>query len=104
MQAPGDQQHALGLRDPADQGGAGEDRDPGHEKPPPPEPVGEAPAEQKEPAEHQRVGVQHPGEALLREADVDLDGRQRDVDNGRIEDDHELRDRDEGQDGIRAHT
>ncbi len=63
-----------------------------------------APAEQEEPAEHQRVGVQDPGQALLREADVALDRRQRDVDHGRVQDDHELRDRDQRQHGVRFDT
>ena len=63
-----------------------------------------APAEQQEAAEDQRVGVQHPGEALLREAEVALDRRQRDVDDGRVQDDHELRHRDERQHGVRVDT
>ena len=102
LQAPGDQQHPLGLREPTEQRSAGEDGDPGHEQPAASEPVGGAPAEQQEAAEDQGVGVQHPGEALFGEADVDLDRRQRDVDDGRVQHDHELRHRDERQHGVRV--
>jgi hypothetical protein len=58
-----------------------EQRDAGHEQPAPPEPVGEATAEQQEASEGQRVRVQDPGETLLREPDVALDRRQRDIDD-----------------------
>jgi len=104
LQSPGDQQHALGLRHATDERGAREQRDPGHEQPTPSELVGQAPAEQQKPAEHQRIGVQDPREALLREADVALDRRQRDVDHGRVQNDHELRNRDNRQHRARVDT
>jgi hypothetical protein len=83
---------------------AREERDPRYEEQPPPEPVGESASEQQEPAEDQRVGVQYPQEVLLREAEVALDGRQRDVHHRRIQHDHEPRDRDERQNGVRVDT
>ena len=59
------------------------------------EQVSEPAPEQERTAEEDRVGGDHPLQALLREAEVGLDRRQRDVDNRDVEDDHELRSDDE---------
>ena len=97
-----DEQHALGLGDPAHQRCGGEQRDAGHEQPAPPEPVGSPAAEQQEAPEYQRVRVQDPGEALLREPDVALDRRQRDIDDAGVQDDHELSNGDDRQHRVRV--
>ena len=76
---------------------------PNEEQPLAPEQVAGAAAEQQEAAEDERVGVDDPLEVRLREAEVFLDRRQRDVHDRRVEDDHELReaDEDEDQPGVR---
>ena len=74
-----------------------EDENPGEEQAPPAEPVAEPAAEQEEPAEHQRIGADHPLQVLLGEAEVCLDGRERDVDDRDVEDGHELHDADQRQ-------
>src|SRR2546422_654094 len=58
--------------------------------PPLPEKGGQPAAEQEHPAEEDRVGGDHPLEALLAEVEVGLDRRQRDVHDRHVEDDHEL--------------
>src|SRR3954470_24189821 len=67
-----------------------------------PGPVRGTPAEQQEPSEDQRVGVEHPRQALLGEADLVLDARQRDVHDGRVEHHHELGHRDDGEHRVGA--
>ena len=49
-------------------------------------------AEQQQAAERERVAVDHPLQAFGAEAEVGLDGGQRDVHDRDVEDDHELRD------------
>src|SRR5439155_16488334 len=51
LEAAGEQQHPLGLREPTDQRSAGEEGNPSDEEPPPPEPVSGAPTEEEEAAE-----------------------------------------------------
>ena len=51
--------------------------------------VAEAPGEEQEPAEGDQVAVDDPREAGLAEAEVLLDGGQRDVDHRHVEDDHQ---------------
>ena len=82
---------------PASSDAVGEDDDAGEEDAAAAEPVAEPPAEQQEAAEHQGVGADHPLQVLLREAEVVLDGRQRDVDDRDVEDGHELHDADQRQ-------
>jgi hypothetical protein len=48
-------------------------------------------AEQQQPAEGQRVGVDHPFQAGPGKAERPLDVRQRDVDDGRVQHHHQLR-------------
>ena len=62
----------------------------GHEEPPAAEQVGQPAAEQEHAAEEDRVGGDHPLQALLAEVQVVLDRRQRDVHDRDIEHDHEL--------------
>jgi hypothetical protein len=56
----------------------------------PAEQVGHAAAEQQEAAEHDRVGGDHPLQALLAEVEVGLDRRQRDIHDRDVEHHHEL--------------
>ena len=82
-------QHALALGGAAQNRGQGEDQEARHEDVLAPDQVAEAPGEQQQPAEADQVGVDHPGEARLREAEVVLDRRQRDVHDGHVENDHQ---------------
>src|SRR6266508_18711 len=59
--------------------------------------VAGAAAEQQQPAEGERVRVQHPRQAGGGEAQGLLDLWQGDVDDGRVQHDHELRRRDDGE-------
>ena len=76
---------AAGQRSP------GEDDEAGHEHAAPAEHVGQPAAEQQEAAEEDGVGRQHPLQALDGEVQVGADRRQRHVDHGDVEHDHELR-------------
>ncbi len=62
-----------------------------HEHPALPEVVGGAPAEHQEARERDRVGVDDPLQFGRGEAEARLDRGQRDVDDGEVEDHHELR-------------
>ena len=88
--AEGDQR-ALRPGEPVQQRADREQRQPGHEQAPPSEQVGEPAAEQQHAAEEDRVGGDHPLQALLREVQVGPDRRQRDVHDRDVEHDHELR-------------
>src|SRR3712207_6883551 len=50
----------------------------------------EPPREQQEPAERERVGVDHPRERRLREAEILADRRQGDVHDRDVEDDQQV--------------
>ena len=54
-----------------------------------PDEVADAPGQEQQAAERDQVGVHHPGEVVLREVQVVLDGRQRDVHDGRVQHDHQ---------------
>ena len=69
----------------------------GHEHDAPPEDVRQTPAEQQEAAEDERVGADHPLQVLLREPEIRLNRRKRDVDDRDVEDDQELRDAEKRQ-------
>ena len=79
----------LALRDAAEQRRHGEDHQPGEEHVPPGDEVSEPSRQQEQPAEGDQVGVDDPGQARLREAEVLLDRGQRDVHDRRVEDDHQ---------------
>jgi hypothetical protein len=51
--------------------------------------IADAPGQQQQAAEGDEVGVDHPRQLALREAQVVLDRRQRDVHDRGVEDDHE---------------
>ncbi len=51
--------------------------------------VAEAPGQQHDTSVGDQIGVHHPGQAGLREAEIALDRGQRHVDDGRVHDDHQ---------------
>ena len=59
--------------------------------------VGGAAAEQQEPAEDERVRADHPLQVLLRETEIHLDRRQRDIHDRDVEHHHELDDAEESE-------
>ena len=67
----------------------GEDGEADQEDPPLADQVAEAPGQQQQAAERDQVGVDHPGEVALREAEVVLDRGQRDVHDRRVDHDHQ---------------
>ena len=87
----GGDQHALAVGDAAGQRGEREQDEPGHEDAAASEQVGGPAAEQQEAGEGDRVGVDDPLQVDLGEAEAVADRRQRDVDDGDVENDHELR-------------
>ena len=82
----------------------GEEDDAGEEDVLAPGEVAGSAAEQEEAAEDQGVGVDDPLQARVRHVEVRLDRRQCDVDDRRVEDDHELRQADEDEDEPRVDT
>ena len=82
-------QHLLALREGAKQRGADEDDQPGQEDTALPDQIAKAAGKQQQPAEGDQVSVDDPGEVALREAKVDPDRGQRDVDDRDVEDDHQ---------------
>ena len=81
----------VGLGQAAEQRREREDDEADHEELAAAQEVGEAAAEQQEATEGEGVGVDDPGEVVLGEVERAPDGGQRDVDDGGIEDDDELR-------------
>jgi hypothetical protein len=90
LQGAGPEQHPLALREAAEQRGAGEHEDTGHEHPAAPEQVAQAATQEEQSAEGQGVGRDDPREVLLGEAEVGHDVRHRDVHDRAVEHDHEL--------------
>ena len=88
-------QRPLTPREAAEERAEREDQRPGDEDASPAEQVRGAAAQQEEAAEHERVGADHPLQVLLREPEIELDRRQRDVDDRDVEDGHELHREDE---------
>ena len=76
---------------------SGEDGDAGQERAAPPEQVAGAGPQQQEAAEGEQVGVEDPGELAPGEAEALLDVREGDVDDGRVQDHHELGGQDDEQ-------
>ena len=99
LQRPGDHQDLEGRRQPAQERRGGEADQAGDEGPLAPEEVADLPAHQQQAAERERVGGDDPLAVLRREPKVALRRRQRDVDDGRVENDHELRHPDEREHG-----
>ncbi|CAO5171411.1 hypothetical protein FAIPA1_310011 [Frankia sp. AiPs1] len=68
------------------------------QRPFPPDQVGQAPARQQQSTERQGVGGHHPLPVAVREAKRDLRVGQRDVDHRRVENDHQLHQRQHRED------
>jgi hypothetical protein len=86
------------VRKASDQRRAGEDDEAGDENEAAAEQVGHAAAEEQEAAVGEDVAVDDPLQALLTEAEVAFDRRQRDVQDRGVEDVHELDDAEQEQD------
>ena len=91
--------HQLPLRgrEPAGERGEGEERDADQEHAALPEEVAQPPAQQQEAAEREQVGVDHPGERGLREAEVVPDRREGDVHDRHIQHDHQVAEAEDDQ-------
>ena len=89
LEEPRAHKHLLALRHSAQQRGEREQRKAGQEDVAAPDQVAEPSGEQQQPAEGDQVGVHHPREGGLREAQIVLDRGQRDVNDRRVEDDHQ---------------
>ncbi len=85
----GRDEHRFVLGEPAGQRRDAEDTEPGEEHPAAPEQVTEPAGQQEQPAERDHVRVDDPGEAGFGEAEVVSDGRQRDVHDRDVENDHQ---------------
>jgi hypothetical protein len=92
--ARGDQPR-LRLRHPAGQRGEREDDEAEHEHASAPHQVSEPPTEQQEAAEGERVRVDDPRQVVLGEAQRASDRRQRHIYDRGVDDEHELRHREE---------
>ena len=90
-------QHPGARREAVEQRCRREHDEPEQEEALAPEQVAHAPAEQQETAEDEGVGVDDPLEVRLRQPEVFLDRRQRDVHDRAVEDDHELREADDDE-------
>jgi hypothetical protein len=92
-------QRALGPGHPAQERADREDRQACHEDAPATEDVGQPPAQEQHPAEQDRVRADHPLEVGLGEVQIAFDRGQRDIHDGDIQHNHELRrhDRRQGQ-------
>jgi hypothetical protein len=97
LEGAGDDEHDVVGRQAADERGDGEDPEPEHEQPAAAQEVGHAAAEQQEAAEDEGVGVDDPREVLAGELELAADGGQRDVHDGGVDHDHELRHREQQQ-------
>ena len=95
LETAGGQQQQLALGEATEQRRHGEDHEADHEDAAPAVEVGEPAAEEQQATEHQRVAGDDPGQVGAGDVEVLADERQGDVRDGRVEDDHQLRDRDE---------
>nr|WP_274704599.1 hypothetical protein [Actinomadura geliboluensis] len=91
-------QMAGRLREAAEQGREAEQAEPRQQDPLAAVPVGGLPAEQQQPAEGERVGVDHPGQPGRAEAEPGGDLREPDVHHRQVQRHHELHDGDGGED------
>jgi hypothetical protein len=90
LEGPRGQQPPLASGEPTEQGRSGEQQQPEDEYPPPAQPVARAAAEQEQTAEGDRVGVHDPLQAGAGEVERALHMRQRHIDDGAVEHDHQL--------------
>ena len=102
LQGPGGQEHPAGDGQPAEQRADREEGDAGQEGAAAAEEVAAAGPEQQQAAEGEQVGVEDPGQLASGEAEALLDVGQGDVDDGRVEDHHQLGGQDDEQEHRRA--
>ena len=95
LERAGRDELARRLGEPAERGGDGEDGETDLEGAAAAEDVAEAPPEEQEPAEGERVGVEDPREGRGAEGEVGVDARERDVHDRGVEHDHQLGDQDD---------
>ena len=91
-------QHPGARREAARRRGQGEGPERAHEHAPSPEQVRGLPADEQEAAEREEVRVGDPRQRALGEVEVLLDGRQRDVHDRVVHEQHELPEADEEED------
>src|SRR5215211_22082 len=89
LDEPGRDQQPLALRQTAQQRSQSEHAEAGEEHAPAGDEVPEVSCEQEEAAEGDQVRVDYPREARLREAEIALNRRERNVYDGSVQDDHE---------------
>jgi hypothetical protein len=103
---PGGEQHLTVLRQTAERRGEREADDPGHERPLAAPVVGNPTTEQEQATEGQGVRGDHPLPVAVGDVKCLLGVWQRDVDHGRVEHHHQLRNRDDREGppapGVRA--
>ena len=97
LQGAGREQQPGARGDAAERGGDREAAEADDEHPLAADEVGDAAAEQQQAAEGQRVRGDDPLAVGVADAEVVLRGRQRDVHDRRVEDDHQLGDGDDAQ-------
>ena len=98
LQGPGGQQHPAAGGEAAGERAQGEQGDAGHERPAPAEQVARSGTEQQQAAEGEHVGVQHPRQRRVREAEAALDMGQGHVHDGGVEHHHQLGGEDDPED------
>jgi hypothetical protein len=89
LDEPGRDEHGLAVGRPAGDGGEHEEAHAGQEDLLAADQVAEAPGQEEEAAEGDEVGVDHPGQAGLVEAEALLDVREGHIDDGAVERVHE---------------
>ena len=104
LDGAGREQPRLGGGEPARQRSRREQQQPGYEHLAAAEQVPGPAGQQQQPAEGQRVGVDHPFQAGAGKAERVLDVRQRDVDDRRVQQHHQLRGRYDEQGQAEAGT
>ena len=104
LDGAGREQPRLGGGEPASQRSRREQQQPGDEHLTAAKQVPGPARQQQQPAEGQRVGADHPFQAGAGKAQRPLDVRERHVDNGRVQQHHQLRGRDDEQGQAEAGT
>ena len=90
LHRPRDDQELLGVCESAEERGNREERNTRQEQPPVAEEIAQPPAEQQEAAEREQIGVHHPRQRRLAEAEVVANRREGDVHDRPVEDDHQV--------------
>ena len=91
LQSPRTEQHRGVSRSTTQRGGQSEPDDPDLERPLTPQPIRQPPPEQQQGTERQRIRSDHPLPIRIRETQITLRRRQRNVHHGAIKHHHELR-------------